>query len=323
MFTLSRILEIDAAHHGPATLPQCLGDSWLYDRNDIYRRIRDEFTRIGGQYTDSDRQLCGDYNVLSLLCLPDLLSRRTIPVTDNTALLKRLARERPDFNVTGTFLSGALRHNFLLHESAHCIAHAVLSGMPSVGNGHADSAGERSVLEALIGESFALAAERTAWTLADSPTHMLFYSLNSYTGQDRGIRRVADEAISLVGMATAFRLAFVTFFFLNTGTAAPDESATDSFIELATGGDPLPASAGECLRKAVKDALRLSEAFRGETTPTYFRLLGYEQEFTRFIERRVDAARMHSLGLTEVLDRLAPLAVDAGSTPSLAHAATK
>ncbi len=239
-----------------------------------------------------------------------------MPFVDNTSLLARLAQQNPEFAVSAAFLSGSLRRNYLLHESAHCIAHSVLSAMPTLGDGEDAGAGDRFVLEALLGESFAMAAEKTAWALAHSPTHVFLYSLNSYTANDPEVRRIADEAIALTSAATVFRLAFITFFYLNAGTAVPEDTECDSFVDLAAGDEPVSDTARSYLKRVVKEALSLNLAFRQDTTPTYFRLLNCEEAFARLRERKLDVACMESLGLREVLNRLTPIAIDASPATS-------
>jgi hypothetical protein len=319
MIRVARLLAIDAQHASEKSVKACVGDSYLYAKNPIYRNIRDIFLDLGCQYVNSDTRLWRDYQIWPLMCLRRILTDGVVPYLDNGVMLRRLVEENPEFDIPGPFMIESLRHNYLIHESSHCIAHRVLACREDIGNGAGSN--DRFVLDAIIGESFANTAERLAWALADTPTHILFYSINSYMSWHAEHRKIIDAALAAKGVECLFRLALATFLFQNTRPTTPDGATLESFIDLAVRGERLAADERECLNTAVTKSLTLSVVFRKDTTPAYFRLLGCAPEFARLAERPLDAADIESLGLLDTFDHLAQIATKGIPAPAACVAA--
>src|SRR5262245_33434155 len=118
MALLSELL----AHHDRfsrySSLPENLGDGFLCYFNPVYRNLREGFLALDGKFTDED--FC-NYRTFKLAALPQILDANRVFVAENVSAFRAVETKRP-----GTFSHGDLNfraHNYLLHESAHCVAH--------------------------------------------------------------------------------------------------------------------------------------------------------------------------------------------------------
>ena len=272
--TLDRILAFDCDYSSRDGVTEAFGDQYLCETNPLHARIRTLFRSFGFSYSVDSDLLSHDYNVLSLLTLQHLVDRGVVPVVDNTATLHRLLRGTSDAFLTPTFLIRNLRRNYLLHESAHCIAHRVL--MPFLGE-HGQAKNTRFVLSCLLAESYANAVERLASFAADSHAHKFLFTLNSFV-ESRKATAVAGS-LSVLGIERALSLGICVFLRLNRRlqwTAAdtngllqlwyPDRSPTDC--------TPLIV---EILAEHFSGGL--NSTFINETNPVFFAYMGCKEAY--------------------------------------------
>lgn len=255
----------------PNVLRDAFGDGYLYKLSPLFARVRDVAHELGYRYSSVDTVLQRDYHALPLLALRDILGSRTIPYIDNAASVRRLLEQQPKLALTGSFIASIITANHAFHESAHCVAHTLLEPF----RGALGPERESFVVGALFEESFANAVENLGRALSHMPVpDIVFYNLNSYM-------RKADESPKLKSLLDcgeprlAFRLLLLALFEANLTDEKPDERTRLRVAEAAGA----TAHDGEVADAAVDIAFGLSEGFRGNTTPNYFRLLGYSEDY--------------------------------------------
>jgi len=144
-------------------IKECLGDQYLYAHNSTFRKVRDAAIEVGVRYSAADTSFWRDYQVCSLFCLQSILDSKVIPFIDNAPSLARLlSKVYRDFALNATLLLQIVKRNFLLHESAHCVANAIASGIERK-EGEWNSQAEYDVRMAIVAEAFAGVVERLAF----------------------------------------------------------------------------------------------------------------------------------------------------------------
>ncbi|HEX4924053.1 MAG TPA: hypothetical protein VFV50_08205, partial [Bdellovibrionales bacterium] len=151
--TVDELIKAHESKAGETPLNDVFGDGYLYAENRVYRNIRDKAVALGFEYTADD--FC-DYNVCSLAALPEILNARKIPFLKNAGVFRKMSAKGLG-NAAVSELPN-IRPNYLLHESAHGIAHATYPWPAGE-----SSAGERErVLSIMLAEAYANAVERVA-----------------------------------------------------------------------------------------------------------------------------------------------------------------
>jgi hypothetical protein len=100
------------------------------------------------------------------------------------------------------FLLGNLRRNYLLHESAHCIAHHVFKQMDARGS-NVDK--KTLVLDNLFAESFANATETFAASLLETTAEKFFFNLSSFMSYIPAVKEAAWRLGSEYGCMASSR----------------------------------------------------------------------------------------------------------------------
>jgi hypothetical protein len=271
---LAWLCELDN-NDAPNGLKDSFGDRYLYQHNSFFGGVRDAAVELGYRYSCEDTPLLRDYHAIPLLTLRGILAERTIPYLDNRTSVMRLLNAQPKLALPAGFLATIIRPNHAFHESAHCVAHAILEPLRS--DLERIAGGERPafVLGAVFEESFANAVETLGRSLhyMQVPDH-LFYNLNSYMH-----KRESDDKLKVLLGATeprvAFRLLLFSLFEANLTEGDPKEAAQIGIGEAAGVG----SDGGLELEAAVDLGFGLSQGFREKTTPHYFRLLGCAKDY--------------------------------------------
>ena len=260
----------------PNALPDAFGDRYLYRYCQVFRSIRDAVLNLGYTFSSEDTPLWRDYASFSLTALPRILSDRVIPYLDTGTTFRRLADRNPGLRLAPGFVVSSMRANHVFHESAHCVAHAILSGMEREIAAVTEKPLGRTVLEAILAESFANAVEALGSVFQHMPvSDSVFYPLNSYLHQDKHVQDVFGRAVSEMGPERRFALLFSAYFESNLTTEKPADAV---YARIAKAND-CATGEGSVAREVTDAAFRLSIGFREQTTPAYFTLLGCADEY--------------------------------------------
>ena len=121
---LSQVLrEHDRLSSRPGALKHVLGDPHLYKQNRTYRAVRNSALELGYTFTSKPPF---DHTAFPLNHLDEILRKRKVPFLKNIAPLRRLEERSPrKYDITDFEFCGPAP-NYLMHESAHGIAHSVL-----------------------------------------------------------------------------------------------------------------------------------------------------------------------------------------------------
>jgi len=170
-----------------------------------------------------------------------------------------------------------VKRNYLLHESAHAVAHAML---PHTGAGVAlrqlPLAADQFIVRSILEESFANTVERVGFGLAKSSMHQLLYAFNSYIPFQQPQVGALCEAIAQFGFGTVFAMGYLLHYASNW----PPQAITSA--DLQRWLDKLAPQGGDrCAQLLRAGGFHVNPKFRDETTPAYFALHGYEDAFAR------------------------------------------
>jgi hypothetical protein len=282
------------------SLSECFGDSYLYANNLLFAKVRKLFLSLGFNYT-SDPLICRDYFAAPLLCLPSILGKKSVPLFDNTAVLRQVLLRCPELTISTHDLQMQLKRNYLLHESCHCIADAVLAQSPRETSRTPE---ETFVITALICESFANVVERMASVLADFYPHNLFFHLNSYVEYQVQKTRFLKDAMAIFGIENILRFGFLGFFFSNLRPGSPDDTVCDAFIRAVFTGLSLTASEQSILRLLGENAFVINGTFREETTALFFRMFHCEEQFRQIAKIELTFDALQKFGVFDSMNQL-------------------
>ena len=272
---LAKIEDLDNCP-SPIALADAVGDRYLIRHNPVFANIRQAAISFGFHYSAEDTPLWRDYLSASLSTLHRILSTKTIPYVNTGDTLRRLRENNPKAAMPPGLLLQTLKRNFAFHESAHCIAHAVIGDLAADFHSIAPHEKQRIVLESVLAESFANTAEDFGMIFDNSwiPDQM-FYSLNSYAPRTDEKRVVMANGAANLGRELTFALLYLASFEANLYAGRPDGSRTKRITE-ASG---CPAEHAETAAAIIKLGFSLNEMFREYTTPAYFEFLGCKAEY--------------------------------------------
>ena len=282
------------------SLPQCFGDSYLYANNMLFAKVRKLFLSLGFKYT-SDPVVCRDYFAAPLLCLPSILGSKSVPFFDNTSVLRQVLLRCPELTISTHDLQMQLKRNYLLHESCHCIADAVLSQSRRE---TLKTPEELFVITALACESFANVVERLAAVLADFYPHNLFFHLNSYVEYQAQKTRFIKDAMAIFGIENILRFGFLGFFFSNLRPGSPDDLICEGFARAVFKDVSLAASEQSILRLLGENAFVINGTFREETTALFFRIFHCEEQFRQIAKVELTFDALRDFGVFDCMDQL-------------------
>jgi hypothetical protein len=271
---IKSLIELDAQSFGNA-LAGAAGDRFLYGRNLMFARIRDLAIHFGYGFVCDDTPLWRDYQGLPLLTLNRILDGMLIPYFDNGNVLARLMESNPEVALPPQFIVSNVKHNHAFHESAHCVANTVIGHHGDVLAPACRSDRERLVLVAILVESFANTVETLGAAEDASVSHAVFYALNSYMSTNLKRKKLLERSREVLGPVTTFLLVFLSYVESNFATENAND-ATYARVRETLGAFDVEEA---LLKEMVDVGFGLSQGFREKTTPVYFRLLGYEQEY--------------------------------------------
>lgn len=302
---LSTILWADARCPSSLAVEECLGDRFLCRHNPIHLKLRRTFVDFGFVFScDPVLPLCRHYANAPLLTLNSLIAERLVPYKANVRTVEWLLSQQPDFTVSAQSLVNFIAPNYILHESAHCVAEEIIRAQETRERRAENSA----VLRALICESFANTVERSAAALIGDPLHRLFFRLNSYIRRD-GPAPALLTAVDRFGWRTVLALGMLSYLFQNLHARKPTQEFLEDAIDSFLAGVSISATDRDTLLDVVRGTFTLNLSFASDTTAEYFRLHGLEYELETFRETGTGVAAFETRGVLTVLDTLA----DAGA----------
>ncbi len=263
--------EILQAHRGfaaPESLPENLGDGFLFAMNPIYRNVRLELLRLGFSFTQED--FC-HYFSFPLMSLDEVIAARRIPYRNNIYWVETLARA--SFTLTELKRS-ELQFNYLFHESAHCIAHAVLFGRKHLRE-LPKNAGV--LLRVLMGEAFANTVECLSALHAEGEIEAYFLDANCHfrtsAKEVQSIARAAKE-FGFPAVSKALFVAFLYANYLYEGVGEAELRRISRFTEISK-----PA----VLRALLRIGFTLSKEFRVGTTQLHLMKVGFPADLKKWM----------------------------------------
>ena len=105
-------------------VPEAFADGYLYQTSTACKSIRDTFLNFGYRYSTKPPF---PYHAGTFVSLQEILKTRIVPITNNVYWLEKIANEY-EFDCTGELASYYVNGSYVIHESAHCIAHHILKG---------------------------------------------------------------------------------------------------------------------------------------------------------------------------------------------------
>lgn len=302
MLKLEKLLWLDDECLRADALPECFGDRYLCANNPLFAKARGLFFASGFRYSCEADRLWRNYGSFPLLMLQEMLDSGIVPYKDTTATIRFILEHTPDLGIAAHLLLNTLQRNYLLHESAHCIAYRLLAS--ELGTKGVISTKHEYVIVSLLCESYANTIERLAGALATSDVHRLFFTLNSYTdGRDR-VGSLLRDAVRIFSLADTFRIGILAFMHLNTHPESPDEAAINTIIDTAFHGRPLTDPKRVLLKVLVNNGFGLSKRFRTQTTPLFLTYMGCDKEFQFICQQPFTQDTILSMGILDSANRL-------------------
>jgi hypothetical protein len=275
---ISELLEVDASP-APNALPDAIGDAYLYSRNPVFANIRNVALHFGYSFSHQDTELWRDYQVLSLLTLHRIIKGKVIPYADNRVTMARLLADNPALSLPANFIRNNMARNFTLHEAAHCIASTVFQQNEPLLSSAQGSDKEKFVVREILSEAFANSIETIAASVdPTSPLPAFIFSLNSYMKGSAEGKKALERAQEIFGEDLALLILYLCYFEANFKLGDPTDDTSLAVIGAA--GLPLSDDLDtDIFARLMAIGFKLSKGFRDSTAPTYFRVLGCEQEF--------------------------------------------
>jgi len=274
--TLVELLRADP--RARASLPEVMGDGYLYLKNPVFRRVRDAALAAGFRYSASDT---GAYFGFPLLGLEPLLASRVIPYRPNRPALLELERSRPGFFEVRDLKVNRPTPNYLLHESAHAVAFHELFGRPM----HVSQAlrDPSRLVEIMLGEAYAMCAEYFAACCVSTPLEAWFFSISSYR-RHVPKKKAVGELVETLGFAPVGLLVLAAFLYNNFLVDRLSKAALGRILDYSE-LTPRVSSGGleQKLRRTLNGLLTMSPEFRYSTSRLFLSTLGYSRDIRRVL----------------------------------------
>jgi hypothetical protein len=295
---LEVLLWVDQQYRSLATLSECIGDSYLYAQNPLFRAVRDAALGLGIRFSAEADSMWRNYAVAPLFTLKDILGRGIVPYRGDMEVLRAIAVARPDSNLDAHEIVSLLAGNRVMHESSHAVADRYLLSIdwrPPKEYAHLEP-----VLRGLLGEAFANTVETLGNAYVVQEAHRLFYSLHSYMGNyHKEHRALLRASVSVFGINALLEYGIWVFFHLNMHPQKRIPS--DTFLSIA-GLSILSSEISDGHRELFESIgpilFTLNENFRRTTTPLYLQISGDEEPFNQLGSLEVTSlADLEAIGL--------------------------
>ncbi len=270
---ISRLLEFHQLHINKDCLPNNLGDSYLLEQNEIYRKIRKSALTNGFTYT---LEFNSAYIALGLSQLNTILQTKKIPYSDNLTILTEIEKMRPQ-TITWDEISDNLKRNYVFHESCHCVSKTISDQIFLT-----ETDQPSQVLRLLIEESFSNTCELLANKDVDQSAHRIFFELNSYIyiSEDR---QHLNELIKDFGFEFSFQWILFSYLYSNFLYEQMNDNDFNRILKYLipqqTELIKLKQDSKKIkkLRAILKIAFDLNLRFRENTTGFFLKMLGFKK----------------------------------------------
>jgi hypothetical protein len=279
MIDIAKLIALHDGQSHPHALAHSLGDGYMYTRNQVFANVRDVVRSRGFVFSDLHTSLWREYNVIPLLCLQSILDEHVVPYCDNVSPLRAVASRSSSLGLPPTvmrFLLGNLRRNYLLHESAHCIAHDVLEQIDARGS-HLDK--RTLVMDNLFAESFANATETFAASFLETTAEKFFFQISSFMSYLPAVKEATWRLGSKYGLRGIFNIICFSYLLANLRYEEVTPEMSDQCVSLMLDSGDFEEHDKQSLAVLFENSLKLNEKFREETAAVYFGFLGCHDEF--------------------------------------------
>lgn len=309
MIDIAKLITLHDGQSCAHGLSHSLGDGYLYTHNKVFANVRDVVRARGFVFSRRHTNLWREYNVISLLCLQSILDGRVVPYCDNVTPLRAVASRSANLGLPRSvmrFLLGNLRRNYLLHESAHCIAHDVIQQIDARGS-HVDK--KTLVLDNLFAESFANATETFAASLLETTAEKFFFNLSSFMSYLPAVKEATRRLGSKDGLHGIFKIICFSYILANLRYEEVTPEMSDQCVSLLLDAADLDEDDKQSLAVLFENSLKLNEKFREETAAVYFGFLGCHDEFAALHRFDLFADSYWLSRYTDILNMLTDLIV--------------
>ncbi|MFZ3229803.1 MAG: hypothetical protein WA160_06335 [Pseudobdellovibrio sp.] len=268
-------------------LEYSLGDSFLYQHNEIFKNIRNHFLKLGFTYTDKD--FC-HYTVLPYASLATILEEKKVPYFDNVTVLKEIEKSHP-----GRFKCDDLirvKPNYTLHESTHCIVDHFFKNIEITDKSLSEES--KKAFKLIMAEAFANSVESIANLPNNSIEQRLFYEVNSYAIHTKKVNQTLQQATDLIGPKLVFHLVYFSYLHSNCLFSEPNAKAFNIILELIIKDSALLKKAmdSQSVRRLYNHAFELSLDFRLQTTSFYCAFSGINTDIQKLLN--IDIINLHA-----------------------------
>lgn len=260
---LRELISVHRQFRAKGSLPENLGDGFLFDQNPVFRSVRESCLERGFSFTPSDHGL---YYSFPLMSLDQVIETRRIPYRDNFAWLPLLEKSAPGQFTLTELKRSELLFNYVFHEAAHCIAHSVFFGRVRFSRLPKNADTLRKIL---IGEAFANMVEALSHAFAEGEIGSYFLDGNchfrSSVKEVKEIRRFA-KAHGYEKTATVLLAAFLYANYLLDRLGRREHALIRELAGLEKSAK---------IEKLAKIGTELSEQFRTTTTHLHLIKMGF------------------------------------------------
>ena len=280
---LSELLHLHDSCTAGASLKKSLGDGYLYQNNQIFKSVRDQFLKLGFTLTSDD--FC-HYAVLPYASLPFILKEKKVPYFDNVSVLQDIESLHPNLFICEELIK--VKANYTLHESSHCLASQFLKNYAAESLGQISylQSESRQVFKIILAESFANTVESFANLYNQTSEQRLFYELNSYINHNKKMNSSLLQSCELLGKKSTFDLMFISYLYANCLYPELPQKLYSNILELVINDSVIFKKAidSSAPRKVFNHASQLSLDFRVQTTGFFCAYSGYKTPLNQLLK---------------------------------------
>ena len=259
---ISKLLELDSRFNCKESLSKNIGDSFLFQHNSIFKKIRKTSLEAGFSFSS---EFDFSYLALGLAQLTPILQSKKIPYFDNVTALEQVESKISSTTLWDEVVDN-LKKNYVFHEACHAVARsfaeAVLLDQPTQ---------DKKILQLLLEESFSNACELLGIIDVGDSLHRIFYEANSYIFVFES-RTHLKNLVKSVGFKTTLKFLILSYLHSNYLFESIPEK---NFLRMLKMLDVDSKEVAKNMRALSKIAFELNPRFRMVTTGFYLRLSGY------------------------------------------------
>ncbi|HVK60823.1 MAG TPA: hypothetical protein VM432_04700, partial [Bdellovibrionales bacterium] len=299
---LKEFFERTSAPEHERVLSDSIGDAFLYDKNPVFRGVRNRVFELGFRPTANASM---DYFGWPMLGLDEILETRLLPYKANLRALKKFANARPGHFVLGDVFRSFPERNFIFHESCHAIAEDVWARRIGIDRSNSKTVVERS----LFGEACANGSELFSYAFTSCPEEEFSLIMNSYFRPIGKPHQALKNAVAALGAHETLKLTVLFYFHVNYFVRLTLERI-DALIDMTLPDQNISADVRESIREIAAFASTLNEAFRKRTGELFLNFRGVDgtiEEMTRTTEEEM---AQRSLKILPMIDEFAKSVIE-------------